>query len=284
MPPTTRAGGWSLNQQGACKGMLDNDGQANGLKATVVQTDGQDWHMALASPPVQLSDGISYTMTFVARASAPMRIDYDSKITQQDYHSTGLSGTVNLTTTWHKYRATFRASQCAGLASCFSFDIGYSTGSYWISSVRLVEGAPAALAADSADPINWGLEIDAGDQAKMVRDGNALKVVILQVDGTNWHVQLYQSGISLVEGQTYEVSFDMKADRLIDEVLNAETMSTYSNAGLGVTIHLAPSWQHISYTFKAQNIKGELSRVPDFDLAYQTGVVWIKNATLEPVD
>jgi hypothetical protein len=80
------------------------------------------------------------------------------------------------------------------------------------------------------------------------------------------------------------VSFDIKSDHLEDIVLNSTTINTFTNAGLAVTIHATPSWQRISYTFKAKNLNGELVRIPDIDIGGQKGAVWIKNAKLEPTN
>jgi hypothetical protein len=77
---------------------------------------------------------------------------------------------------------------------------------------------------------------------------------------------------------------DIKSDRLEDIALCGTTMKTYGNVGLGQILHVAPSWQHISFTFKAQNLKGELTMMPDLDVGGQVGIIWIKNATLETTE
>jgi len=118
----------------------------------------------------------------------------------------------------------------------------------------------------------------------MAKDGDALKIATYGSDGTNWHVQAYQSGIALAEGQTYTLTFDAKANRTLDVPLSVQNQANYSPVGLNATIHLAPSWQHISYTFKAQNLQGQLCRLPVFLIGAQNAIIWIKNATLVPTN
>jgi len=283
-PPTTLAGGWALQCGGTSHGMMDNGGQTNGLKVTMSQAGVHPWDANLSSPPLQISDGAVYTVWFVAKADAPMKMDYDMTISNGDYHTVGLYTTAALTTEWHKYHCSFTVSKSSGYQSHFNFILGAITGAVWISSAKLVEGAPVQLSEDSSDPASWDLEVHDSDQARMIKDGDALKVATLLSDGTNWHVQLYQGGISLVEGQTYIISFDIRSDRSEDIVLNATSATTFQQAGLGATIHAATSWQHISYTFKAQNLHGELTRIPDLDIGGQRGIIWIKNATLVPTN
>jgi len=284
LPATTQASGWTVQQLGGVKAVGDSGGQTNGVRVSVAQVDGTNWHASLVSPPIEVMDGRPYTLTFVARSSAPEQIDYDFTITDGDYHTTGLYARADLTPAWHKFRYTFQAVNSSGHHTHFNFIMGYKPGTVWISSVKCVEGAPMGLSADSADPNSWTLELHDPARATMVQDGNALKVTSSVVDGTDWHIQLYQSGISVAEGQTYTLSFDAKADRLVALGLSATNQTNYQPAGLGVSINLAPSWQRISYTFKAKDLKGALVRVPDINLGGQKCVIWIKNATLVPTN
>ena len=137
---------------------------------------------------------------------------------------------------------------------------------------------------DTASPTSWNLDITGSAHANMEQDGDALKVTTTTSDGTNWHVQIYQSGINTVQAQTYILTFDAKADKPMTIPLSVINQTTYQSAGLFVNIDLATAWQKISYTFKASNPPGQLVRLPDLDLGAQTGTVWIKNATLVPAN
>ncbi len=182
LPPTTMSDGWTLNHNGTAMAVLGNGGQTNGVMIRVDQVDGTIWDVGLVSPPVALSDGLKYTLTFVARASIPAKLDYKCSIIGPDYHSVGLYNTVALTESWHKYRFTFQVSKSSGFGTNVTFMPGYSPGSYWISSVRLVQGAPTDLADDSSDPNNWVLEANGGDKGTLIKDGDALKAETIAVD------------------------------------------------------------------------------------------------------
>jgi len=284
LPVTTKSAGWAFAQFGAVKGVLSTGEQANSLEVTIVQPDGTDWHGTLSSPPVHVTDGNAYTVTFAARASAPMTVGCNFTTADGDYHQAGFYSRTDLTTTWSNYRYAFQASNSAGHPTHVNFLLGAGAGSVWVSNVRFVAGAPTTLSADSSIPSAWSLELHNQAQAVTAQDGDALRVTTTLADGTDWHVQVYQTGIALAEGQSYTISFDAKSDRLADIYLNATSQQTFREVGLAATMHLTPSWQKISYTFKAHGVNGELVRLPDLRLGGQIGTVWIKNATLMPTN
>lgn len=281
LPATTTAAGWTLQHYGTANAYMGNGGQTNGLKVSVASSDGTDWHAMLVSPSITIVDGNWYTLSFVAKASAATSITTDLRVLDADQHSVGMENSSDLTTVWRKYHFTFKASASNGRPVQLVMFLGKQMGDVYISSVDLVQGALTTLS-DFSNPSNWNLELHDPDQGSISQDGDALKVSVSMVDGTDWHIQLYQQNIVLVEGQTYTLSFDAKSSQPETLALSVNNQDSYAAAGLQAKISVAPAWQHISYIFKAQGLNGQFARLPDLSVGVVQGNIWLKNGSIVP--
>ena len=133
------------------------------------------------------------------------------------------------------------------------------------------------------DPAQWTLEVQPGAQAMLTQDGDALRADVTQIDDTNWHVQLYRKGMSVVEnGRTYTLTFEAKADRDRDQPIAANLQHpNYNNVGLNGAVHLTPQWQAFSITFTAGGAEAGQNRLPSLTLGGQTGTVWLRNVAVK---
>ena len=135
----------------------------------------------------------------------------------------------------------------------------------------------------SPDPATWTLEAHPPAAATLVRDGDALRADISAADDTDWHVQLYHAGLSLIEsGRTYTLRFEAKADRTrglpVSTILDHPG---YISLGLAGAAPLSPQWQTFSFTFQAAGAESGHNRIPSFTLGTQTGTVWVRNIVLK---
>ncbi|MGB8353321.1 MAG: hypothetical protein WCD79_05500, partial [Chthoniobacteraceae bacterium] len=136
----------------------------------------------------------------------------------------------------------------------------------------------------SPEPAQWMLQT-IGDKvsATMARDGDELRVNVVKVDETFWHVQLYRERQGLLEqGETYTLSFEAKSDAPYPlDVSGVIDHDPFAAIGLTGTAPLSPEWQLFSYTFRADNAEQGHNRLPSFPLGGQTGTVWIRNVQLK---
>ncbi len=105
-------------------------------------------------------------------------------------------------------------------------------------------------------------------------DGKALRLEIVS-DGTNWHVQLIQSGHAIEKDRAYELSFYAKAS--VPGEISIDVMQgidPWSNYGLSKTITLTTEWQKYTGTFRANTTDGKNVR-PTFELGAKDNTIWI---------
>lgn len=135
----------------------------------------------------------------------------------------------------------------------------------------------------SASPAQWTLEVQPGAAATLKEDEGGVRVDVTKVDNTNWHVQLYQKGLSLLKnGMTYTLTFQIKADSERDQSINANlNHAGYDNLGLSGTVHVTPQWQTVSLSFTAKSAEDGQNRLPSLILGTQVGATWLRNIVLK---
>jgi hypothetical protein len=88
--------------------------------------------------------------------------------------------------------------------------------------------AKATFKPDSTDPAHPGVTID-----------------VTSSDGTAWHVQLSQGGLTLAAGKLYSVSFDARADEPASiDVAVSQAHAPWHPLGLEAPVEIGPTWQH----------------------------------------
>ena len=104
-----------------------------------------------------------------------------------------------------------------------------------------------------------------------------IKAEILKTDGTDWHVQVHQTGLDLTEGATYTVSFRARADsdRPVPVTCGLD-QADWHNIGLSATANLGTDWKPFTYSFTAKGVVPNHGRVA-LVLGGRTGTVWISN-------
>ncbi len=103
----------------------------------------------------------------------------------------------------------------------------------------------------------WNFEQHQGAEGSLtpgVYGGRQGARISTTTTGSNWHIQLYYTGLSVTEGQLYTVRFWARAD----ETTTLEPRFTlaydpWSNVGLNVSVPLTTEWQQIALTFYANS-------------------------------
>jgi hypothetical protein len=169
------------------------------------------------------------------------------------------------------------------------FDGSSGVNSYWLWRLHTDNAANLSNVPDKEElkqptslPGNWRLELHAPAAATLGTQGAALKVDVAAVDGTDWHIQLYQDGLALREGAAYELQFRAKASapRPVDVYAGVDR-GDYHKVGLEKGVPLTAKWQRFRLTFNATStVLGEV-RAPVFCLGGAVGSIWLSDVSLK---
>ncbi len=112
-------------------------------------------------------------------------------------------------------------------------------------------------------------------------DGSSALRVDVTSDGTNWHVQATQNGLSIEKDKAYEVAFYARASSpgpITIDIMKGDT--PWNNYGLSKTVQLTSSWQNFRGSFRANATDpaspGDPPTVrPTFELGAVNNTIWI---------
>jgi hypothetical protein len=113
------------------------------VRAEVTQTTGTEWHIDFAQWNRSLTQGVTYNLTFFARAATNRNITLSSQKGAPDWRNYGLYQRVALTTNWQPYTVTFTATETVSDAR-IQFFLGESIGTVWLDNVQLTQ-APSQV-------------------------------------------------------------------------------------------------------------------------------------------
>ncbi len=140
---------WYLEQHNGCTAgfTLATYLSKTGAKLAPTIIDSTEWHLQIKQAHLHITQGQYYTLSFDAVAEQPRSISYNVMQEHDPWSGLGLSGSVNLTTSWQTftYGFTANASDDNGRVT-FSFG-GNSTPLY-ITNVKLCTGGQTGLMED----------------------------------------------------------------------------------------------------------------------------------------
>jgi hypothetical protein len=284
------------------------------LRGQVTAVDGVDWHVQLWQEELAVQAGQVYTVSFAARAARPTTVGLYVMNSRSPWNSYGLAQQVPLTTAWQWYTYTFTATVTDLGGARLSFDLGQTATTLWFDGLRFEErdrfrgwlgwlrdrhGSTAAIRAAWAPTqtvdttnrlVNPSFEAGAapwwwwnytGTQATFSIDSTvaysgtrSLKAQVSQVDGTWWHVQFGQGGLSIVEGQRYAVTFAARAVPNttvgVAVMMDREPWDSY---GLWGEAQLTSEWRTFTMTFTA-TASDDGGADLHFDLGSAAATLW----------
>lgn len=142
------AGTWNLSvvtTNGAAATLTrDSDAVEGAYSALVTIThagSGTAWHVDLNQRDRSLVKGVTYELSFWAKADVPRTIELRSQKGAPDWRNYGLSGTVSLGVEWQRFSVYFEANETVS-DSRIQFFLGARTGKVWIDGVNLTERPP----------------------------------------------------------------------------------------------------------------------------------------------
>ena len=126
---------------------------------------------------------------------------------------------------------------------------------------------------------NWDFELPGGSSvATADASTGELYVDIILDSGTNWHIRLFQKGITLETGKEYTFSFDARADSARDIIAKVQKDQAPTTSSLHQKIAITDSMQNYSVTWT--NEVETATYKAGFFLGADTFDVWVDNVQL----
>jgi hypothetical protein len=132
----------------------------------------------------------------------------------------------------------------------------WSQGTRPLGENMLQNGTLTSWDKNRGVPEYWNIEQHEGCRASLSQPGNlpsdAIQVEIGRADTTEWHLQLTQGGLPLIEGQYYTVSSQASSaqPRAISCSVG-QAHDPWANLGLSRRVDLSPEWKKFSFGFVA---------------------------------
>ena len=103
----------------------------------------------------------------------------------------------------------------------------------------------------------WSLEQHGGCKAAASLSASGVKIEINKSDSTGWHIQFRLSGMKVVKGRYYTLTFRAKAPKARDISLNVgQADKPWGNLGLQRTVKLSDEWKEYRAGFAATKSEG----------------------------
>jgi hypothetical protein len=109
---------------------------ATSARISITGVDGTNWHVDLEEQNRHLQQGVTYDLTFWAKADKARAIAVNSQKNSPDWRNYGLSQNLSIGADWKQYTATFQANATVSDAR-IQFFVGQQTGQVWLDDVRL---------------------------------------------------------------------------------------------------------------------------------------------------
>jgi hypothetical protein len=139
---------------------------------------------------------------------------------------------------------------------------------------------PKNLLGKTNDPDSWVFQMSDQGQGDMKADGDAIVFTTSATDGTDWHVQAYQTGLDLKNGKQYVLKFKCKAPQAEGlSVVGQIHEEDWHEIGLHEAVGSSDDFKQFEFEFTAENTVPGNNRI-GFVLGNDKGTVSIKDMTL----
>ena len=163
----------------------------------------------------------------------------------------------------------------------------------WLCSALLLTSSMFVLAEDAPKSDNmlkpigtlesWRFEQHEGGKGAISVDGDTVTFSATEIDGTDWHIQTFQTGLDLKAGEEFTFSFEAKsAERRAVIIVAGVDEEDYHEIGLHEEISaVPPEYKKYEYTFEASNVAAAGKNRIGFVLGTEKGAMTLKNVVLK---
>ncbi|MCX7967126.1 MAG: carbohydrate binding domain-containing protein [Armatimonadetes bacterium] len=132
---------WVTEQHGTAKAKFEVVGEvpsplkglARAVQIEVVQPSDTGWHVQFNQRSISVKAGVTYLLSFWAKARRPCAITVNIQRAGDDYAGLGLWESVRLTTEWRLFRFRFVATRDEGNARLNFTDLARQANVYWLA-------------------------------------------------------------------------------------------------------------------------------------------------------
>jgi hypothetical protein len=158
-----------------------------------------------------------------------------------------------------------------------------SASAYLLAADAKPAAAAGNVAKKTDDVKSWRLEQHEEGKGTIAAADGAIVFNVTNEDGTEWHVQAFQTPIDLKDGQEYVVTFKSKADaERTTKVQAAIDEEDWHTVGLDEEVALGKEWKDYEFKFTANDTKAMKNRV-GFVLGMAKGKVYVKDLVVKPM-
>jgi hypothetical protein len=176
-------------------------------RVDVTRATGTNWHVEFAQTNRSLAAGVTYQLSFMARASASRTIAVNAQKATADWRNYGLSQTLSVTTNWQSYSVAFTANETVSDAR-IQFFLGAVAGTVWLDAVQLQVAPPGVYRRDFNNGIVYlnatadSVEVSPGSGFRRLSGSQAPRVEYLLDDtSTNFSVTGAWTNLAYDSGQ-----------------------------------------------------------------------------------
>ena len=163
----------------------------------------------------------------------------------------------------------------------------------WLCAALLLTSSMFVLAEDAPKVENlmkpigslesWRFEQHEGGKGLISVDGDTVTFSATELDGTDWHLQVFQIGLDLKDGEDYTFSFEAKsAERRAVMIQAGIDEEDFHEIGLHEEISaVPPEYKKYEYNFSASNVAAGGKNRIGFVLGSEKGAMTLKNVVLK---
>lgn len=146
--------------------------------------------------------------------------------------------------------------------------------------MALLAAEPENLLKPTNSVESWRFELVEPAKGTVEATEKGVKFTSTEVDGTNWHVQTFQTDLDLKEGQRYTVKYKAMAPEYRSYLLVATIdEEDWHEIGLHEDLTASKTVSEESFTFTATGVSAKLNRL-GFVLGDEKGSLVIEDMTL----
>jgi hypothetical protein len=238
---------------------------------------------------IRIAKGITYTISFDARASAPRTIQVDVSENGDDYTTYGFSGTMDISTIMTRYSFCFTMNDDTDEKARIVFNVGASTSDIWLDNITVQYSELEAPEPERDDVVvlyesfnddnDWNFNPWQPEWPSAAIDytDNQAHVTFIALAQDPWGQQLSKS-IVLEQGASYVVSFDARsmAPRPLNITIgNSVTYATHGAKDFTLSTNMRT--YSLRFTMTEQPTENEIIQC---NLGTDTNDVWLDNVRI----
>ena len=232
---------WLVEQNGTAKMKVAfdragaGDGKLHGTAIDITAVDGEDWHLGLSIPGLNIVKGEHYTLQFLARSDQPMVIAASVSMMHEPWQALGGSSTITTGSKPQIFSIPFDATESDDNARVL-FSLGRQVGKLYMSSVTLKPGGRIGLLPEE-NAINLSVQTPAtlGSPTNARRD--------------DWYSFLQQTEENYYTGMMKYLKTDLGVKCPITGTIGFGPMGTLTQSKMDF-VDAHAYWEHPSFPHK----------------------------------